>query len=324
MPPVVVGRQFLIWRAAPLRSCTQRKGPCAGVSPGGRKRVEPAAVTSQNRPRWAPTPTHGPCGASCCAPPRLELRPDDDTGLLELIDVAPGGIHDPGRTPFPQRGPTCRPTSSVRTRSCTSGRSAPPSPRSGRPSASSRRRRGRGDAGPSPPSTSPPCRRSAPGRGWVEFTRAAASASRCGRGGGRASRARHAADVRAAGLGAAGRRSRGLSAPAGRLRRRRVAPGISRGRRRRRCRTGWVARPGPGPSWRGSPTPRQSSRTAAPGARCRSSAPSRPASIVDAEQVLDVVAELVVCGEVPELVNRAVERARRRMWRCRTRCSPTR
>ncbi len=32
--------------------------------------------------------------------PRLELRPDDDAGLLELVDLAHGGIHDPSWTPF--------------------------------------------------------------------------------------------------------------------------------------------------------------------------------------------------------------------------------
>jgi hypothetical protein len=32
--------------------------------------------------------------------PRLELRPDDDAGLLELVDVTDAGIHDPGWMPF--------------------------------------------------------------------------------------------------------------------------------------------------------------------------------------------------------------------------------
>lgn len=32
--------------------------------------------------------------------PRLELRPDDDAGLLELVDLAHEGIHDPSWTPF--------------------------------------------------------------------------------------------------------------------------------------------------------------------------------------------------------------------------------
>lgn len=32
--------------------------------------------------------------------PRLELRPDDDAGLLELVQVAHRGIHDPGEMPF--------------------------------------------------------------------------------------------------------------------------------------------------------------------------------------------------------------------------------
>lgn len=32
--------------------------------------------------------------------PRLELRPEDDAGLLELVDLAHGGIHDPSWTPF--------------------------------------------------------------------------------------------------------------------------------------------------------------------------------------------------------------------------------
>jgi len=32
--------------------------------------------------------------------PRLELRPDDDEGLLELVEVTYAGIHDPGWMPF--------------------------------------------------------------------------------------------------------------------------------------------------------------------------------------------------------------------------------
>ena len=32
--------------------------------------------------------------------PRLELRPEDDAGLLELVDLAHGGIHDRSSTPF--------------------------------------------------------------------------------------------------------------------------------------------------------------------------------------------------------------------------------
>ncbi|MFD7652364.1 GNAT family N-acetyltransferase [Actinosynnema sp. NPDC059797] len=32
--------------------------------------------------------------------PRLELRPDDDEGLLELADLALGGVHRPDWTPF--------------------------------------------------------------------------------------------------------------------------------------------------------------------------------------------------------------------------------
>ena len=32
--------------------------------------------------------------------PRLELRPDDDEGLLELAEVAYGGVHDPATMPF--------------------------------------------------------------------------------------------------------------------------------------------------------------------------------------------------------------------------------
>jgi RimJ/RimL family protein N-acetyltransferase len=32
--------------------------------------------------------------------PRLELRPDDDEGLLELVEVAYGGVHDPATMPF--------------------------------------------------------------------------------------------------------------------------------------------------------------------------------------------------------------------------------
>ncbi len=34
--------------------------------------------------------------------PRLELRPDDDAGLLELVDVAYQGVHPPERMPFGQ------------------------------------------------------------------------------------------------------------------------------------------------------------------------------------------------------------------------------
>ncbi|MGW6443536.1 GNAT family N-acetyltransferase [Lentzea sp. NPDC055074] len=32
--------------------------------------------------------------------PRLELRPDDDAGLFELVDVALAGVHDPAEMPF--------------------------------------------------------------------------------------------------------------------------------------------------------------------------------------------------------------------------------
>lgn len=32
--------------------------------------------------------------------PRLELRPDDDEGLYELVDVALAGVHDPSEMPF--------------------------------------------------------------------------------------------------------------------------------------------------------------------------------------------------------------------------------
>ncbi|MFC4944785.1 GNAT family N-acetyltransferase [Pseudonocardia sp. GCM10023141] len=32
--------------------------------------------------------------------PRLELRPDDDEGLRELVEVAYGGVHEPGLMPF--------------------------------------------------------------------------------------------------------------------------------------------------------------------------------------------------------------------------------
>ena len=32
--------------------------------------------------------------------PRLELRPDDDEGLFELVDVALAGVHDPAEMPF--------------------------------------------------------------------------------------------------------------------------------------------------------------------------------------------------------------------------------
>lgn len=32
--------------------------------------------------------------------PRLELRPDDDEGLFELVEVAKQGVHDPAEMPF--------------------------------------------------------------------------------------------------------------------------------------------------------------------------------------------------------------------------------
>ncbi|MDX8032271.1 GNAT family N-acetyltransferase [Lentzea sp. BCCO 10_0856] len=32
--------------------------------------------------------------------PRLELRPDDDEGLYELVEVAKNGVHDPAEMPF--------------------------------------------------------------------------------------------------------------------------------------------------------------------------------------------------------------------------------
>lgn len=32
--------------------------------------------------------------------PRLELRPDDDSGLFDLVEVAKAGVHDPAEMPF--------------------------------------------------------------------------------------------------------------------------------------------------------------------------------------------------------------------------------
>ncbi|GAA4544420.1 GNAT family protein [Pseudonocardia xishanensis] len=43
---------------------------------------------------------HWPQSALVLRTPRLELRPDDDEGLAELVDVAYRGVHPPDRMPF--------------------------------------------------------------------------------------------------------------------------------------------------------------------------------------------------------------------------------
>ena len=48
----------------------------------------------------SPDPDPWPLRHLVLRTPRLELRPEDDAGLLELVDVAHGGIHDPGGTPY--------------------------------------------------------------------------------------------------------------------------------------------------------------------------------------------------------------------------------
>ncbi|MCF7551816.1 MULTISPECIES: GNAT family N-acetyltransferase [Pseudonocardia] len=45
---------------------------------------------------------HWPQSALVLRTPRLELRPDDDAGLAELVDVAYRGVHPPDRMPFLQ------------------------------------------------------------------------------------------------------------------------------------------------------------------------------------------------------------------------------
>jgi RimJ/RimL family protein N-acetyltransferase len=43
---------------------------------------------------------HWPLADLVLRTPRLELRPDDDAGLVELADVALGGVHPPEEMPF--------------------------------------------------------------------------------------------------------------------------------------------------------------------------------------------------------------------------------
>jgi hypothetical protein len=43
-----------------------------------------------------------PLGSLVLRTPRLELRPDDDEGLRELVEVALGGVHPPAEMPFLQ------------------------------------------------------------------------------------------------------------------------------------------------------------------------------------------------------------------------------
>jgi RimJ/RimL family protein N-acetyltransferase len=45
---------------------------------------------------------HWPQAALVLRTPRLELRPDDDEGLAELVEVAYRGVHPPDRMPFMQ------------------------------------------------------------------------------------------------------------------------------------------------------------------------------------------------------------------------------
>jgi RimJ/RimL family protein N-acetyltransferase len=45
---------------------------------------------------------HWPQSALVLRTPRLELRPDDDEGLAELVEVAYRGVHPPDRMPFMQ------------------------------------------------------------------------------------------------------------------------------------------------------------------------------------------------------------------------------
>jgi RimJ/RimL family protein N-acetyltransferase len=55
----------------------------------------PAAMMSP-----MPVPDAWPLRHLVLRTPRLELRPDDDAGLLELVDVAYRGVHDPAEMPF--------------------------------------------------------------------------------------------------------------------------------------------------------------------------------------------------------------------------------
>jgi RimJ/RimL family protein N-acetyltransferase len=49
-----------------------------------------------------PWPDPWPLAGLVLRTPRLELRPDDDTGLRELVGVAYGGVHPPEEMPFTQ------------------------------------------------------------------------------------------------------------------------------------------------------------------------------------------------------------------------------
>ncbi len=53
----------------------------------------------QGRYTWRVT-AHWPLADLVLRTPRLELRPDDDAGLVELADVALGGVHPPEEMPF--------------------------------------------------------------------------------------------------------------------------------------------------------------------------------------------------------------------------------
>ena len=130
--------------------------------------------------RWCPAPIDpvpdpGRCGTSSLRTPRLELRPDDDAGLLELVDVAYAGVHPPERDAVPaRRGPTPIRATSAAGCCSTSGRSGP----RWRPERWAlhflvrRRRPGDRHAEPDRRAASACCVRSAPAPGWAGSTRA--------------------------------------------------------------------------------------------------------------------------------------------------------
>ena len=76
-------------------------------------------------------PEHWPLRHLVLRTPRLELRPDDDAGLAELVDVAYRGVHPPEQMPFAMPWTDADPATSAAGSCSTSGRSGPRSPRSG-------------------------------------------------------------------------------------------------------------------------------------------------------------------------------------------------
>ncbi len=76
-------------------------------------------------------PEHWPLRHLVLRTPRLELRPDDDPGLFELVEVAYRGVHPPEEMPFATPWTDADPAYLGRGACSTSGRSAPSWPRTG-------------------------------------------------------------------------------------------------------------------------------------------------------------------------------------------------